>query len=95
MGSKYRWDEKNYDRLFRLCVSLTNFHIRWHPLRDVDGASFRKYKSRLYSVGAETASKRKRAQSEYRARRRARLARNFSSRQNEEGAGAMLDLLNE
>lgn len=96
IGSKYRWAEKNYDLLFRFSAALTNMHIKWHPLRDEEGRAFRQYKNRLNSIGVNTAQKRKTAQTEYRARRKARLALNFSARQqHEEGGVAMLDLLHE
>lgn len=73
-ATKYRWAESNYDKLFRLCVALTNQHIRWHPLRQEDHATFQRYKNRQYSIGAEIARKRKRIQERYKARRKARLS---------------------
>ena len=36
MVNKWRWDEKQYDKIFRLCLSLTNLHVKSHPLRDED-----------------------------------------------------------
>ena len=37
MGSKWKWNEKSYDPIFKLCLGLTNFHIGWNPLRHEDG----------------------------------------------------------
>ena len=36
LRSKWKWSEINYDSIFRLCLGLTNFHIRWKPPRDDD-----------------------------------------------------------
>lgn len=93
MGSKYRWNEHKYDSFLRVCTALTNIHIKWHPLRDEDGVLYNRYKNRLYAIGDEIVTKRKRSQASYRARRRARLARN--ERSPEDGAGAMLDMLDD
>ena len=41
---KLRWAEQNYDRFFRLCVALTNVHIRAHPLRRDDLDRFHRLK---------------------------------------------------
>ena len=92
---KFRWDEKHYARFVRICFALTNAHIKWHPLRDVDGAQYQKYRKRLHGIAENTIQKRSLAQQRYRAKRRARLARDFSIAQHEEGAGALYDLLDE
>ena len=36
LSSKYRWAEECYGNIFRTCISLTNLHIKWHPLRAAD-----------------------------------------------------------
>ena len=77
MSAKYRWSEKNYDKFMRICVALTNAHVRLHPLRAGEGDSYRRYLQRIGSIGREISRKRKRQQSEYRARRRATLALRF------------------
>lgn len=59
VSAKYRWDERNYDLIFRLCVALTNVLVEMHPLRDDFGTAFEKYKKRLYRSGDETLNKRK------------------------------------
>ena len=38
VSNKFRWKEDSYDSIFRLTIALTNIHIKWHPLRDADGA---------------------------------------------------------
>ena len=69
MANKWRWDEKQYDKIFRLCLSLTNLHVKWHPLRDEDNQHAKQYRRRLLEIGAKKAEKRKASQQMYRAKR--------------------------
>ena len=73
LSSKYRWAEKNYDKSFTMFISLTNLHIKWHPLRAADLDRQNQIKNRQYAIGEETVMKRRRAQEKYRAKRRRRL----------------------
>lgn len=79
VGSKFRWDEAHYDLIFKLCVALTNIHIKWNPLLGDDGTTFGRLRKRFYSIGEAIVTKRKRVQANYRARHRERMARSFGS----------------
>ena len=35
--NKYRWSREKFNLIVDFCFSLTNFHIRLHPLREKDG----------------------------------------------------------
>ena len=95
MANRSRWDEKQYDKIFRLCLSLTDLHVKWHPLRDEDNQHAKQYRRRLLEIGVKKAEERKASQKMYRAKRAARMSIQLGDdRKNQEmGAGAMLDLL--
>ena len=95
MSNKWRWVEKQYEKIIRLCLALTNLHVKWHPLRDEDNKHAHQYRRRLLEIGVKKAEKRKASQQMYRAKRAARMSIRFGyEKQNEEmGAGAMLDML--
>ena len=95
MANKWRWDEGQYDKLFKLCMALTNLHIKWHPLRDEDGQSAKQYKSRLLEIGVTTVEKRKASKRRYRAKRVARMSAQLGGDvwNPEPGAGVMLEML--
>ena len=57
MSNKWRWDERQYDKIFRLCLSLTDLHVKWHPLRDEDNNHANQYRRRLLEI-AENANPR-------------------------------------
>ncbi|ETV90201.1 hypothetical protein H310_14967 [Aphanomyces invadans] len=38
---------------FQTCVALTNAHVRFNPLRNVDGEGYNQYKNRLLSIGSK------------------------------------------
>lgn len=77
MSSKWRWAEENYDDIVRLCISLTNFHITNHPLRESDEQFFQRFKNRIYQIGVTMAEKRQLAQRKYREKRRRQMDVNF------------------
>lgn len=62
-----------------MCVSLTSTHVRFRGLRSEDGDSYRRYMRRLPSTGQETSSIQMCQQKESRARRHARIARQFGT----------------
>jgi hypothetical protein len=37
MEGKFKWDEKMYSIVFKVCSALTNYHIMKYPLRNEDG----------------------------------------------------------
>jgi len=73
----YRWKEETYDSIFSLRLSLTNFHIKFNPLRAEDCERYQLVKKRLYAIGEETIGKRKRTQQRYRQRRKQRMEMQF------------------
>lgn len=73
MSRKWRWDESSYDIIVRLCVSLTNIHINWHPLRADDGTFYTKCETHLVDVGESLKRRRIDVQRKYLEKRRRRL----------------------
>jgi hypothetical protein len=57
MRVTYKWGEDKYDQIMRLCVALTNYHIRINPLRAEDGDYYEMIKSRYYSQGEDARAK--------------------------------------
>ena len=51
IGCQWKWSEEKYDPVFRLCLGLTNFHIRWKPLRGQDVNLYQQLTSSWYSIG--------------------------------------------
>ena len=95
MGNRWRWDERHYDKIFTVCMALTNLHIKWHPLRDEDRQRARQYSARLLEIGIKKAEKRRASQQRYRTKRRARLSAAFGDTlEMDLGAAAMMYLLN-
>lgn len=82
VGTKCRWSEAIYDSIFDLTFRLTNVHIKWHPLRDVDEKKYERYLKRLYEIAEITSKKRTRAQAAYVMRRRRAMGRNMRDRCN-------------
>lgn len=74
---KWRWAEEQYDDIFKICVGLSNFHIRLHPLRHDDSAKYNMHRNRLLSIGEDISRKRKQVQERYREKRRRRLELQF------------------
>ncbi|KAH9089807.1 hypothetical protein LEN26_019049 [Aphanomyces euteiches] len=74
VGDCYHWNRKRYDLLFKTCLSLTNVHVRFNPLRKEDGEVYAQYVNRLKSIGRKLRKKKKSADRAYRTKRKARLA---------------------
>jgi len=74
MSAKYKWDEKLYDNLSSVCVSLTNCLVDLNPLRQTDGEWYTRYRNRLIGIGNEKKRKRAEVQANFRERRRRRLS---------------------
>ena len=77
LGSKWKWSEANYGPVFRLCLGLTNFHIRWKPFRDGDMELYQQLTSRWYHIGNSQLDRRRRIQKRYRHRRADFVQRQF------------------
>ena len=63
MSNKYKWPGNKYDMICKLCVSLTNIHIFWHPLRERDGEFYRAFVNRIYEIGENEVKRRSQTQS--------------------------------
>lgn len=72
-SNKRRWAKGNYDNLLFICISLTNCHIRFNPLRSEDGDFYTKYKNQLVDIGKNHIEKRREVQPAYRAKRQRHL----------------------
>ncbi|RLO07995.1 hypothetical protein DYB28_000844 [Aphanomyces astaci] len=55
------------------CVALTNVHVRFNPLRNLDGEGYNQYKYRLLSVGSKIKTKNSPSKAKYRENRKARI----------------------
>ena len=73
LSHKYRWNEKLYDKIFKACMALTNFHIKLNPLRNTDGFHYTGVRNRLCSTSLEESDKRKRSYEKSIQRRRQRM----------------------
>lgn len=82
-ADKYRLARELYDDVFRLCVGLTNAHVR--PLHRENGDWCRRSQNKL-ELGIKLKQKRLLAQEKYRAKKRRRLASSFSDLAGKEGA---------
>ncbi|KAF0712498.1 Aste57867_4809 [Aphanomyces stellatus] len=72
-SDKYTWKKEEYNMYFQTCVALTNVHIRFNPLRNVDGHGYNQYKRRLLSIGGKLKSKKNASKAKYRENRKARI----------------------
>lgn len=59
LSHKYRWNEGLYDDLFRMCLALTNCHVKNNPLRQADTVYFAGVRNRLRFVSNEQMEKRR------------------------------------
>ena len=86
IGMKWKWSEENYYPVFRLWLGLTNFHIRWKPLREQDMSFYKQLTNRWYNIGNSQLELRRRIQKRYREKRADTMRRQFR-------ASCVLDLL--
>ncbi|KAJ0398993.1 hypothetical protein P43SY_003598 [Pythium insidiosum] len=70
-SDNYRWNEDNYDMIFKTAIGLTNFHIRRNPLREADRERYHQIEARRREIGREAQRKRRLSQEKYRQRKRA------------------------
>ncbi|RHZ07767.1 hypothetical protein DYB37_013842 [Aphanomyces astaci] len=70
-SDKYTWKKDEYNMYFQTCVALTNVHIRFNPLRNVDGEAYNQYKNRLLSIGSKCKTKNSSSKAKYRENRKA------------------------
>lgn len=79
MAEKYKWSEQLYDTVVMMRISLTNVHIKNHPLRRDDSEWYGRYLNRLARIGEEKKRRRSETQALYRDNRRQRLRFHFRS----------------
>ncbi|RQM10367.1 hypothetical protein B5M09_001538 [Aphanomyces astaci] len=72
-SDKYTWKKDEYNTYFQTCVALTNVHIRFNPLRNVDGEAYNQYKNRLLSIGSKCKTKNSSSKAKYRENRKAHI----------------------
>lgn len=72
VSGKYRWNDSLYNPIYKICASLTNYHIRMCPLRAEDGEEYRRHLNRLLNTHEDLVERRKLAQETYRANKKAR-----------------------
>lgn len=77
LSTKWKWNESNYDKFFKICLALTNYHIRMYKLHVRDSKHYCRVKNRLYSIGEDIVAKRRRTQAKYRAKRARRMEAHF------------------
>ncbi|KAE8874831.1 hypothetical protein PF003_g41033 [Phytophthora fragariae] len=62
---KWRWDEGAYDLFFRVCLALTNAHVRLRPLRAEEGDDYQRYDARLCEIGFSIKAREKERRANY------------------------------
>eukprot|EP01121_Diplochlamys_sp_Union-15-3_P021641 TRINITY_DN8865_c0_g1_i1.p1 TRINITY_DN8865_c0_g1~~TRINITY_DN8865_c0_g1_i1.p1 ORF type:complete len:154 (+),score=7.40 TRINITY_DN8865_c0_g1_i1:59-520(+) len=72
----YRWDHSLYDTMISICISLTNYHLLYNPLREDDGIFYRKVMDSYTDEEGLLRSKQSEWNSKYRARQRERMRSN-------------------
>ncbi|RHY12742.1 hypothetical protein DYB25_003297 [Aphanomyces astaci] len=73
VSDKYTWKRDEYNMYFQTCVAFTNIHVRFNPLRNVDGEGYNQYKNRLLSIESKIKSKNASSKAKYRENRRAQI----------------------
>ncbi|KAE9312802.1 hypothetical protein PR003_g19674 [Phytophthora rubi] len=61
----WRWDEGAYDLFFRVCLALTNAHVRLRPLRAEEGDDYQRYDARLFEIGFSIKAREKERRANY------------------------------
>ena len=72
MRDTFRWDHEEYDRVFQICVALTNFQLRSSPLRANDGLLYRRIMKAYQRQGEQRQVQRREWNTKYRERMKAR-----------------------
>ncbi|KAE9161320.1 hypothetical protein PF002_g32403 [Phytophthora fragariae] len=73
-SDKWRWDEGAYDLFFRVCLALTNAHVRLRHLRAEEGDDYQRYDARLREIGFSIKAREKERRTNCQEGRAARLA---------------------
>ena len=81
--NKYRWSREKFSLIVDFCFSLTNFHIRLHPLREQDGEYYKKVMADLKRRKEMSKDRVKKRQQKHRARQ-ARMQASMEELEQEE-----------
>ncbi len=77
MSSKYKWNEGTSDIIFRMCVALTNVHVKQNRLRSEDNEWYNQCRNRLLQIGEDKKRERASTQQKCSFKRRTRLSLQF------------------
>lgn len=77
---RYRLAEAQYDMYLDICAGLTNFHIRYHPLRASDQEFYKRYRKRIRALGIDKKRRRQRQARASRRNNRRRIVRSIRAR---------------
>ncbi|ETV98762.1 hypothetical protein H310_08829, partial [Aphanomyces invadans] len=69
----YTWKKDEYNMYFQTCVALTNVHVRFNPLRNVDCEGYNQHLNRLLSIGSKIKARNLSSKAKYRENRKARI----------------------
>ncbi|RHY23705.1 hypothetical protein DYB32_009084 [Aphanomyces invadans] len=72
-SDKYAWKKEEYNMYFQTYVALTNVHVRFNPLRSVDGEGYNQNKNRLLSIGGKLKTRALSMKAKYRENRKAKI----------------------
>jgi hypothetical protein len=86
-ADKYRWSEDLYGDIFHTCAALTNYHIGFYPLQQINGEEYNQRQNRLIAIGREKQKKRRLAHERFRERRRLRQRMSLDDRADSESSG--------
>ncbi|RHY17476.1 hypothetical protein DYB32_010513 [Aphanomyces invadans] len=73
VSDKYTWKKDEYNIYFQTCVVLTNVHVRFNPLRNVDCKGYNQHLNRLLSIGSKITARNLSSKAKYRENRKARI----------------------
>lgn len=73
----------------RLCVALTNLHVRFNPLCSADLTCFQSYDVRRLEIGDSMLSKKLQSQKSYRYKRLTQMERQYMAEYNAESEDAV------
>ncbi|KAF0724437.1 hypothetical protein Ae201684P_010585 [Aphanomyces euteiches] len=69
----FSWERENYEMFIQNCAVLTNMHIRFLPLRDLDSREYSQYLNRLLSSGKKRVDKDSATTQKYPKKRKQRI----------------------
>ena len=70
MRNKFRDSHSSYDKVFDICCDLTNFLLKYSPLREEDGAYYNALLKEMQETNAMLEENKRRKMIEYKNRRK-------------------------